>query len=313
MEKESIEHSKNILNELSNKLERYKSMLIKSEETEIKHHISTAIIEKLLKVFQELEKNEKDLHKQVATLRYTLETLIVTCLLIQENDYFLKMYYALYEHQENKRNLMIKRVEKELELLREYTVKYAREKENNKQLYMGYPRKMNDENERIFQFYKEQIQKHINIYFHEIEKLGFENSLYLLENEILKQYQNELKEFEQVKINRAKHLSKQEWFKKYFDVNKQHSKVFKSLKDKRSWEEKARLVNLIDEYKLNYERTSSLLHFNSYSLFTSNEIDNDEIHYNYQILNQYVSHIITNISAFSRVMMFDLFNMVDVS
>jgi len=313
MKEQNIKHSKNILNELSNKLDKYKSQLVKSEEAEIKHHISTAIIEKLLKVFEELEKNEKDLHKQVSTLRYTLETLIITRLLIKEADYFLKMYYSLYEHQENKRNIMIKRVENELALLREYAMKYSHEKKNNKQLYSKDPQTMNDENERVFQFYKKQIQEHINIYFDHLEELGFESSLYLLENEILKQYQNELTEFKQVKINRAKHLSKQEWFKKYFDVKKQHSKVFKSLKDVRSWEEKAELVKLSNEYKLNYERTSSLLHFNSYSLFTSNEINQDEIDYNYQILNQYVSHIVKNINAFSRVMLYDIFNVIDVS
>lgn len=88
--------SKKLLSELDQKLKKYKKILVTSSETQIKYHISTVIIEKLLKIIDELSNNTKDLHKHVSTLRYTLETLIITKLLIEERDYFLKMYFSLY-------------------------------------------------------------------------------------------------------------------------------------------------------------------------------------------------------------------------
>ena len=92
----------------------------------------------------------------------------------------------------------------------------------------------------------------------------------------------------------------------------QHTQVFKLLKDDRSWEEKAKLVELDKEYNLNYEMTSSLLHFTSYSLSTSNVAKEDEIKYNYMLINQYIKQITTNISAFSKVMIYDMFKVIKV-
>lgn len=89
-------------------------------------------------IIEELSVNERDLHKHVSTLRYTLETLIVTKLLINEHDYFLKMYYSLYKQQENKVQNMISRIKKEIEILKEYSKSYNLEIEENKSIYTNY-------------------------------------------------------------------------------------------------------------------------------------------------------------------------------
>ena len=255
-------------------------------------------------------KNEKDLHKHVSTLRYALETLIITKILIKEPDYFLKMYYSLYKHQENKIKQMITRIENELKILKKYSESYNLESEKNKQKNSSDIKKLMDEDEKIFQQYKKLVQGNINIFFDQLEEFGFEGLIPSLEEQTLKLYKDKLNEFENLTLNKAKHLSKEKWFNEYFDVKGQHTKVFKYLKDVRSWREKAETVDLQHEYELNYEVTSSLLHFTSYSLFTSNEISDDEINYNNMILNQYISQITTNISAFSKVMIYDIFNIV---
>ncbi|WP_455755950.1 hypothetical protein [Sulfurimonas sp.] len=298
------------MNKLSSKLLKHEKTLVTSEERKIKHYISTAIIEKLSKIIDELSNNEKDLHKYVSTLRYTLETLIISKLLIKEPDYFLKMYYSLHKHQENKTKQMITRIDNELKMLKEYSQAYSLESEKNKQKYTDNPKKFMEENEKIFQHYKKSLQDNINIFFNQLEEFGFESLIYNLEEHTLKLYKDKLNEFENLTLDKEKHLSKAEWFKEYFDVKDQHSKVSKCLGDVRSWKEKADIVDLKNEYELNYEVTSSLLHLTSYSLFTPNEISDDEINYNNMIINQYISQITTNISAFSKVIIYEIFNVV---
>ncbi len=270
------------------------------------------MIEKLEKIIDELSNNETDLHKYVSTLRYTLETLIITKLLVKESDYFLKMYYSLYIHQENKIKHLISRLENEIELLKKYAIFYNLEVEKNMKKYSSDLIKLDDENEKVFKFFKQEAQSNINIFFNQLEDFGFDILVSHLEEKNLKIYKDKLSEFENLTLNKAKHLAKEPWFKEYFDVKKQHSKVFKCLTDVRSWKEKADIVDLKNEYELNYEVTSSLLHFTSYSLFTSNEIHIDEINYNNMIINQYVNQITINISAFSKVMIFDMFKVVKV-
>lgn len=220
------------------------------------------------------------------------------------------MYYSLYKHQENKIKQMIARIENELNILKKYSESYSLEIEKNKQKNSSDIEKLMDEDEKIFQQYKKSLKDNINIFFDQLEEFGFEGLIPSLEKQTLKLYKDKLHEFENLTLNKAKHLSKEKWFNEYFDVKGQHTKVFKCLTDVRSWKEKADVVDLKNEYELNYEVTSSLLHFTSYSLFTSNEISDDEINYNNMILNQYISQITTNISAFSKVMIYDIFNVV---
>ena len=66
----------------------------------IKYEISKNITRKLEQIVEELDE-KKDLHKYMSTLRYALETLIITELLVNEKLYFVKMYYAIYIRQEN--------------------------------------------------------------------------------------------------------------------------------------------------------------------------------------------------------------------
>ncbi|OCL89408.1 hypothetical protein [Arcobacter porcinus] len=77
-------------------------------------------------------------------------------------------------------------------------------------------------------------------------------------------------------------------------------------------EKKAKLVNLDKEYESNYEMTSSLLHFTSYSLLTPNFAKGDEVKYNIMIINQYIMQIIKNISTFLNLDFFDMVTIVKV-
>ncbi len=309
---ENITVSINNLSELKNKLEEHKNLLITSEETNIKYNLSTTLIDKLSQMINELSNSYNDLHKHVSTLRYVLETLIVTKLLLVENDYFAKIYFSIYKQQENKIKQVIQRLKNEIQILKNYSEENSKLNAQNRLKYTSDFKKIAEENEKTFQFLKNKAQNEITIFMNQLEEYGFEALFIMLEKGTLLEYVNKLNEFEELTLKKQKQLAKEEWFKRYFGARVQHTQVFKLLKDDRTWEEKAKLVGLDKEYNLNYEMTSSLLHFTSYSLSTLNIAKEDEIKYNYMLINQYIKQITTNISAFSKVMIFDMLKVIKV-
>jgi hypothetical protein len=309
---EDLSVSKDSLNELKSKLEKNKNSLIISEETNIKYNLSITLIDKLSQIINELSNSHNDLHKHVSTLRYILETLIVTKLLIVEDDYFAKIYFSIYKQQENKIKQMIKRLKNEIKILKSYSEENSKHDAHNRSKYASDFIKIAEEDEKTFQFLKNKAQSEITIFMNQLEEFGFEALSIMLEKSTLIEYENKLKEFEELTLKKQKQLAKEEWFKHYFGTRVQHTQVFKLLKDDRTWEEKAKLAGLDKEYSLNYEMTSSLLHFTSYSLSTSNVAKDEEVKYNYMLINQYIKQITTNISAFSKVMIYDMFKVIKV-
>lgn len=105
-------------------------------------------------------------------------------------------------------------------------------------------------------------------------------------------------EFKSINSKRAKDLAGPPTFNKFFQSNGQSSKVFKLLADSRSLKAKADKVGLTNEYEIMYQMTSSLMHFNFYSLFTSDQLDEGEVFFIYRMLNQYLEHIYYNLAEF---------------
>jgi len=112
-----IENKLEKLQNKKNEIQILEKMFGDIGEQNIKYKISKHIIDKLTKLINELNKNPNDLHKQVSISRYVLETLIITQLLIKEKDYFLKLYFSIYIHQENKIKNMKERLKREIEVL----------------------------------------------------------------------------------------------------------------------------------------------------------------------------------------------------
>ena len=292
--------SKDNLKKIKIKLENNKIFIISSEEATIKYNLSIVLIDKLIQIIDELSESNTDLHKHVATLRYIFETLVVTKLLIKENDYFVKIYFSIYKHKENKTKLMIRKLEDELKVLKEYFHQYLNEKKDNSLKYSTDLLKLAEENEKTFQAFKKILEENINISYSQIEDFGFDYLIYNLENKFLLNYKLKLKKIEETRDEKSRQLCKAEWFKKYFSNGKiiQHTQVFKLLEDHRSWQQKTKDIGLYEEYCLNYEMTSSLLHFTSYSLFRAKKIQENDIKYNYMLINQYIKNITQNISTF---------------
>lgn len=314
---------KDSLNELKLKLVKHKRVLITSEEASIQHELSIILVDKLIHIIDELLNTNNDLHKLASTTRYILETLIITKLLLKEENYFVKIYFAIYNQQENKINLIIQRLKYEIEILKKYAQEHSAQtiqnrskystQSNNDERKLQAIKKIMEENEKTFQQLKKEAQKDITIFMNQLNNYDFDILANMLEKDTLKEYENKLKEIQSLKLEKAKQLSKEQWFKSYFGKRVQHTQIFqKMLKDTRSWQEKAEAVGLKEEYKLNYEMTSAFLHFTSYGLLTSNIASQEEIDYMYRLTNQYIEQITTNISIFSRVNLYDQLNIIYV-
>lgn len=314
---------KDNLNELKLKLVKHKRILTTSEETYIQYDLSITLVDKLIHIIDELLNTKNDLHKLTSTTRYILETLIITKLLLKEENYFVKIYFAIYNQQENKINLIIQRLKYEIEILKKYAQEHSAETTQNRLKYSTQSnddeqklqaiKKITEENEKSFQQLKKELEKYTTIFVNELENYGFNDLANMLEKDTLQEYEKKLKEIQSLKSEQAKQLSKEQWFKSYFGKRVQHAQIFqKMLKDTRSWQEKAQTVGLEAEYKLNYEMTSTFLHFTSYSLLTSNIASQNEIDYMDRLINQYIEQITSNINIFSRVNLYDQLNIMYV-
>ncbi|OCL89407.1 hypothetical protein [Arcobacter porcinus] len=79
------------------------------------------------------------------------------------------------------------------------------------------------------------------MFINQVEIYGFEYLSIKLEKDLLKKYEDKLKELEKLSLNKQKQLAKEEWFKRYFAQRVQHTQVFKLLKDERTWKKKQNL------------------------------------------------------------------------
>lgn len=136
---------------------------------------------------------------------------------------------------------------------------------------------------------------------------GYGYTKSILESKILPQYNNRLKQFENAKIKVAKEILENQTICELFNFRNQHTKVFKELKDNRSWEEKARLSGLQNEYKLVYDLSSAVLHSTSYSYGTTVEIPESEIEMILNLCFKYSKKIMLNINSFSNLNFYQKF------
>ncbi|MCK9454723.1 hypothetical protein [Sulfurimonas sp.] len=227
---------KDSLNELKSKLVKNKSILATSEETHIQYDLSITLVDKLIHIIDELLNTNNDLHKLASTTRYILETLIITKLLLKEENYFVKIYFAIYNQQENKINLIIQRLKYEIEILKKYAEEYSVQTTQNRSKYstqsndnekrLQATKKIMEENEKTFQQLKKEAQKDITIFMNQLNNYGFDALSVMFEKDTLQEYENKLKEIQSLKLEKAKQLSKEQWFKSYFCKRVQHTHRF---------------------------------------------------------------------------------------
>ena len=254
------------------------------------------VLIKIISLKKNLIYQSENLLLVFSTLRYILETLIHLRLIEKESDYVYKLFYSLYNHQVDKTNKLIDRLKYEIQLIDKYVML---EEENSKKLSsLKGSNEINtilEEVKKVEAAIDEEAEKELTIFFGDYKFNGFPYQKYLMENEMLKKLEIKLTEYQTLRTEKSKSIIQNSKIASLFNFNRQHSKVFKELKDTRSWEEKANMTNLKKEYIQIYELSSSILHSTSYSLITSVDLENSEKQYAFDLICKYSYEIIKSI------------------
>ena len=262
--------------------------LYNSDEQQLSVLIENRVIRNIIfKTQQELEKileTEKPsiLHLTIS-VRYFFEQLIILKQLEKDRKLFYQLKYATYLHQIDKTEKTIFRLKNEIFKLKEFAKK---EKEQLGQL---------DDQEKIEKLKSELLNEESEIYhlFTEgTKKYGFENLANMLEAHILSNELDLLNRLKREKDDFENKLINDEELNKFLNLNKQKSKISKTLKKRNErWVDKAESVGLSDEYKLIYDFTGASAHFTAYSHQTTPFVNQNEYLFFFKILQKTVEQI----------------------
>jgi hypothetical protein len=304
---ELIKIEENFVNSINDK----KAFLFSLENNEI-YHLSISIIEKIISIQKLILQDNSSLIESYTSLRYILETLIQTELLINEPEYTYILFYSIHNHQIDKTKKFIERVKKEILIMEKY------ELEDRKKInIISNGVKKNEDIETIQKNHQKATKElddkadlEYTMFCGNFKWFGYGYTKTHLEENVLPEYKKRLKQFEDGKIEIAKKLVKKECISKHFNFNRQHSKVFNELKDTRSWKEKAKLTQLENEYDLVYDLSSAVLHSTSYSYTTSNDIKDFEIKMVKTLCFQYSKKIMLNLNSYTKIELYDKFQII---
>lgn len=235
-----------------------------------------------------------------ASVRYVLETLIQTELLLKEPCYTFKLYYSICTHQVDKYRKFINRIHEEIGIMESY------DNEDKKLIEIVTARIKNGEDSSLVMKEYNEEQKQLDdkadleftMFTPDYKTNGYGFTAHLLKNKILPDYEQALKDIEESNKKTAKSIVKQERISTLFDFKNQYSRVFKELKDGRSWEQKAEEANLSNEYKVIYDLSSALLHSTSYSYNTTGEYTDADKDIALKMIYKYSKKIYRNVNEY---------------
>ncbi len=257
-------------------------------EVEIKCKVCNAIFNKIEYILkEELFNSNDDMLVLSSVTRYLLETLISTEIMLKEKEYIYEIYYYRNVELKEKLKIVIKRIKKEIIYLQDFADEKDRRADwSNVNSDVLESIELNKEiEEEIYLKAKENI----TLIFEGVELNGFSFQKHIVEENILKKCEKDLDNIsKEIEV-----LSEEAIFSDLFreeGINKKYKKY-----RKKSWHKKAKIVGLEDEYKYIYDFTSSLIHFSSYSIFTSNEFIDEEIDMMYSFILQYLERIHNNL------------------
>jgi archaellum component FlaC len=272
---------------------------------QISKFLTIKYIDACERCLDEIYGNTKSTITLVANLRFLFETCINTRLLNKKASYKYKVYYAIHESQLKKSESLIRYIQVDLTRLDKLEleeVKFQPSTTSNleeiKENLANIEKLYNEIDEEISLFLDALPLNGIGFQRHHIQK-------YLAQTEARR---NEISnEWEETK----KTLIKDEDFNSYFDCKHQVSKIEKELRDSRNWKEKAAAVDLSELYSFIYDYTSSLIHSNSYSIITSNQLDSSEAIMIRSLSNRLASDILKQLKIFASIPNFKVINLDD--
>lgn len=285
--------------ELQDKIKGLTDLFKSFQEVE-KQNLSNSIIDKLIRIQESVLSDNITLIEAYASVRYVLETLIQTELLLKESSYTFKLYYSICTHQIDKYQKFINRIHEEIKIMESY------ENEDKKLMDIVTDRIAKGEDSSLVMKEHDEAQKQLDdkadleftMFTPDYKTNGYGFTAHLLKNKILLDYKQALKDIEESNKKTAKSIVKQERISTLFDFKNQYSRVFKELKDGRSWEKKAEEANLSNEYKVIYDLSSALLHSTSYSYNTSSDYTDADKDIALKMIFKYSKKINHNINKY---------------
>jgi len=279
-----------------------------------KYNLSYRIVEKIIHIQETILNESVSLLELNSSLRFVLETLIQSEILKSEPDYTFKLFYSIFNHQVDKGEKFIKRIKHEIEVMDKYEKK---DNENLKIVTKGIannedPSKVKEKHKKAQEELDEESDLEYTIFCGNYKWYGYGLTKAMVKEQILPKYEERLIKFREMRIEKAKEIVKLKHISKYFNFRKQHSRVFKELKDNRSWDMKAKEVGLEKEYELVYDLTSALLHCTSYSLTTNNHSSAPEIEMTKTLIYKYSKKIMKNINEYAEMKFYSNFLVLDL-
>ena len=226
------------------------------------------------------------------SIRFIFEGLITSMLLNQDEEYVFKLYYDLLSSERKNIEYRKKQLEQEIKILESYTAKFS------KNIAMT-PEDILKQEKMELELFKEIIRDNFFIHtsYNDLYKNGLNYQIFCLKNKGISYYDNNLKELD----------DKED---KFFQDLKNHAKSFQNKskeeiqkdfkKNRINWREKAKQVNLVNEYDYIYGFSSSLSHFSGYSLLTNNTYDPQEEEMILTRLEIYLKNIKENINLYLK-------------
>jgi hypothetical protein len=286
-----------------------------SKKTDLRLEVAYALGNKLLSVFNKNQVENGDIVRNISSLRYAFEALIIAKLLLKEPSFILQVFLGLHQSQLKQIENHLARLEREIKLY-----EHLEEIDSENALKQGIEIAKQDEAGQLdaekagSQFFNDMAtvdrikDSHITLWSEDIEQNGYGFQVYMLRDKVLPKYIERKRLLEKVSENRAREMIKNPFFNLVFDAKRQHSKVFKTASDSRSWAQKAEDAGLKDEYDFVYSYTSAIMHCTSYSFMTPMKLSEEENGMFFKLSEQYIRHTLDNLKSLnseSQIFVFD--------
>ena len=259
---------------------------------QISKFLTVKYIDAFEKCLDEVHGNTTSTLTLIANLRFLFETCINTRLLNKEGSYKYKAYYAIYQSQLTKSESLIRYIQVDLNRLDKLELE-----EKNLQFNIN----SIEENLANIEKLYDDIDEEISLFLDAVPFNGISFQRHYIQK-YLAQTTARRDEIANGWKETKKTLIKDENFSSYFDCKHQVSKIEKKLRDPRNWGEKAASVDLSEIYSFVYGYTSSLIHSNSYSIMTSNQLDRSEIEMIKSLSIRLASDILKQLESFALIL-----------
>ncbi len=267
-----------------------------NDEFDYKNQIYLNILEKLKIILENIKKDKTNLLLIVSSVRFIFETLIHTELIKKEPEHVYRLIYSIYKHQTAKIDLVKQSLNSDLITLKKL-IKI--ETEFEKYLTSNHSKKeINDFKKQSTKEFWDILLSKTHPFLAHVNEYDLKEIRKTLTKVFVPKYDQLIIDIEKEKKVYAKKILSKKFITDLFDFRNQTSKVFTVFDDSRTWETKAKIVGLGDDYHFIYSYTSLIIHSTSYSLITTPNIDNEEISYNLIFIRQHLFKILNNIDEY---------------